>query len=80
MCVHGNIVENPDSFVPSLVEVFQLGTKEIIETGRVEAASIDLVEIHDNIWMAEVKFLIQGMDFPNKIGPLDCHVNGHGVA
>ena len=44
MSVHGNIEENPDSFVPSLVELFQLGTKEIIETGRVKAASIDLVD------------------------------------
>ena len=56
--VERNIVQDPDSLVPSFVELIKLGSKEIIETGRVETAGINFVEIHDNIRIAEVKLLI----------------------
>ena len=59
MSVHRNIKKNPDSFVPCPIELPQLPTKKIKKAARVEAASIDFVQVHDNIGIAEIKFLVQ---------------------
>ena len=46
---------------------------------RVEAASIDIVELHDNIRIAEVELLVEIMYLSNKFGPICSHVNSHCV-
>ena len=58
MSIHWNIIQYSDSFIPSLVELVKLGTVEIIEAGGVEAACVDVVQVHDNIRVAEVKLLV----------------------
>ena len=59
MSVQRNIEENPDSFVPSPVELVHLATEKVKKAAGVEAASIDLVQVHNHIGIAEVKFLIE---------------------
>ena len=56
--VQGNIVQDSHCLVPGLVELIKFNTTKIIETGGVEAACIDGVEMHDNIRFTEVKFLV----------------------
>ena len=59
MSVYRNIERNPNSFVPSPVELVHLATEKVKEAAGVKAASIDLVQVHNHIRIAEVKFLIK---------------------
>ena len=79
MSVQGNIVQDSHCLDPCLVELVKFDTTEIIETGGIKAACIDIVKMHDNIRVTEVEFLIKGEDFPNEFGSLLGHINCHGV-
>ena len=47
MGVHGHIVHNSHTLVPSSVQLVKLAAEQVIETEGIEAASIDIVELGD---------------------------------
>ena len=58
MSIQRHLELDPHSLVPCTLELVKLATEEIIEAGRVDAAVVDVVKVHDNIRVAEVEFLI----------------------
>ena len=77
MSIQGDIVQYSNCLVPGFVQLFKLTIEEVVETGGVEAACIDFVEVQNYIRITEVKFLIQGVYFPNELSSFSGDVNSH---
>ena len=77
MGVQGHIVDNSHALVPSSVQLIKLAAEQVIETGGVEAAGIDIVELGYDIRIAEVKLLIQRDYLSNELCSLCSDINFH---
>ena len=77
MCGERQVEEDSDCLIPRTVQPCQLRTKKIIETGGVETAGIDSVEIDDNIWITEEKLLVERVNLSYEDCSFHRNINIH---